>query len=383
MNTPSEATNWNTHTPNTIIAGFDFGTNTSCIIASQEGSQEIFLKQAIPTVVGYPKELMVAGVLPQGQELFFGNEALKHRAHLNLVRPIQDGIIHDMKASKDFVKYLSTLLNPNKNAAVKAVIGIPANASEKARENMREVVSGYFDQVILVPEPFLAAMGYRNESRLGDPQYIDPIRSSLFIDIGAGTTDLCIIQGYLPTHEDQTSIPFAGDNVDQILANAIHEQYPEINLTQLKVRSIKESFSYVGGTRNGIQIKVLVGGKPKQIEVGPSVAQACNPLLDKIFEATVQLISRCDSDSVETILQNIIMTGGGSRIQGIAQELQTRLEAEGFASPTVKTVGEHYKGFVAVGAWKTATSAKQQQWQRLLTSTQAQQQPQQYQPVGV
>ena len=45
---------------------------------------------------------------------------------------------------------------------------------------------------------FLAALGMRDESRLGDPDYCDPVSNSLFVDIGAGTTDFCIVQGYLP-----------------------------------------------------------------------------------------------------------------------------------------------------------------------------------------
>ena len=34
------------------------------------------------------------------------------------------------------------------------------------------------------------------------------------IDIGAGSTDVCLIQGYYPSAEDQISFPFAGDAVD-------------------------------------------------------------------------------------------------------------------------------------------------------------------------
>ena len=61
---------------------------------------------------------------------------------------------------------------------------VPANADASARESIRDAVAGLFDRVILIPEPFLAALGCRDEARLSDPGYIDPVRNSLFIDIG-------------------------------------------------------------------------------------------------------------------------------------------------------------------------------------------------------
>jgi rod shape-determining protein MreB len=351
-----------------VILGLDFGTNTSCCIASYEGSREVFFKTAIPSVVGYPKELMIPGILPDGQEVFVGADALKHRAHLHCVSPMHDGIIADTKAARDFLLHLRQRIQPS--GKIKAVVGMPARVSEKARDTMQDVLAGIFDQIILVPEPFLAALGYRNEKRLHEPQYADPVRSSLFVDIGAGTTDLCIIQGYYPSPQDLVSNTFAGDAIDALITEGLHAQYPEIQLSPIKVRSIKESFSYVGELKKGTFVKVLVGGKPRQIDVGPSVGQACNQLLDDLLEGIVQLITHCHPDHVEGILHNIVLTGGGSRIQGLAEELQARLAKEGYEAPRVSVVGEHYKSFVAIGAWKTAHTAKPQQWQHLLSKHQ-------------
>tara|TARA_B100001248_G_scaffold261923_1_gene255002 strand:- start:28405 stop:29532 length:1128 start_codon:yes stop_codon:yes gene_type:complete len=356
-----------TPTQTNILIGFDLGTNTSCVIASKEGNSEIFFKKAVPTVVGYAKESILPGILPEDKQVFFGNDALKHRAHLDLVYPLKDGIIHDIKAAKDFVHYIRThLCAEDPNASIKAAIGIPANTTVTAREDLRETVAGVFEEVILVPEPFLAALGCRNENRLQDPDYLDPVRSSLFIDIGAGTADLCIIQGYYPTADDLVSIPFAGDAIDEVLSEKIRAQYPEATLSPLQVRTIKEQYSYVGAPKQGMEIKVLISGKPRTLEIGPLIGEACNTLLEKIAKATIELINRCPADSVEDILQNIIMTGGGSQIQGIATELQRLLAREGYQAPTVNTVGEHYKAFVGLGAWKAGQSAKANQWQRLL-----------------
>lgn len=350
----------------TVLLGFDFGTNTSCLIGSQEGSPEIIIKKAIPTLVGYPKKNLLNGILPAKQEVFFGHEALKYKAHLDIVYPMQNGVIADLEASKLFMKYLYSLVAPKGKLSIKAIIGMPANTTSLAKEQMREALSGIFEQILLVPEPFLAALGYRNEKRLNDATYLDPVRSSLFIDIGAGTSDLCTLQGYHPEAQDLVTLNEAGDAIDAYLVEAIQSQYPEVVLTLSKARALKESFSYVGPLKQGMFIKTLVNGKPKQVDIGPSVGQACTRTVDSIVAALIKLIAAAHPDNVESILQNIILTGGGSKIQGIAEYIQAKLSAEGFENPHVTTVGEHYKSFVALGAWKAALTTKPQQWQHLL-----------------
>ena len=51
-------------------------------------------------------------------------------------------------------------------AEIRAVIGVPANAGQPAREDIRNGAAGVFDRVLLIPEPFLAALGFRDEAAL-------------------------------------------------------------------------------------------------------------------------------------------------------------------------------------------------------------------------
>ena len=59
---------------------------------------------------------------------------------------------------------------------------------------------------MLVSEPFAVAYG------------LEALLHAMIIDIGAGTTDLCIMQGRYPAEEDQRTLPDAGDAVDEHLA---------------------------------------------------------------------------------------------------------------------------------------------------------------------
>jgi len=188
------------------------------------------------------------------------------------------------------------------------------------------------------------------------------------VDIGAGSTDVCIVQGRYPTVDDQLSAPFAGDSVDQIILDAALTAYPDSGLTLAKVREVKEKHSFVMGedTQTSAIATVMVGGKPVKIDLTAQIAVGCDALLQKTFEMTRELVGRADPDSVGELLQNVIVTGGGSLIRGFGVSLQTKLLEEGFENPRVRVLGQNYKDYVARGALKTARQAQDRHWQHII-----------------
>jgi rod shape-determining protein MreB len=350
----------------TVLAGFDFGTNKSCILAGSAGHSDITVSKVVPTVVGYVKDGIVDGIVAGNRSILFGEDAIQNVLHVRLIAPMEHGVVVNNDAARDFLKHIRSLADPAGNAEIRAVIGMPANATEQAREDMRRCAFGIFDRILLIPEPFLAALGYRDDSRLGQPHYIDPVVNSLFIDIGGGTSDLCLVQGYFPGPDDQISIPFAGDAIDHLLQDELNRIYPNNGLSHLKARELKETHGYVGPSRKPLDVKVIIGGKAHTLELGDVLAHAGNALIDKIYPALTALIQRASSDSVVTLLQNIIITGGGSQIKGIDTLLQKKLTDDGFEAPRVRVAGQDYKRYVALGALKAARAARENQWQVLL-----------------
>lgn len=348
------------------LIGFDLGTNKSCILASPAGAADIALSKIVPTVVGYVKDGIVDGIIAGNASILYGEEALKNFLHVNLVAPLEHGVIAHPDAARDFFRHLRTLVDPSGASELRAVIGVPANAEEAARESVRGCAAGVFERVLLIPEPFLAALGYRDDSRLNQPNYVDPVTNSLFVDIGGGTSDVCLIQGYFPSRDDQICIGFAGDAIDGLIQAEINRLYPGNGISRQTVREIKEAHSYVGAIRKPTDVKVIIGGKARVLELGETIGQACNTLLDRIYPAVTTLITRASSDSVVQLLQNIVVTGGGSQIRGIDTVLQKRLADDGYEAPKVRLAGQDYKRYVAMGAHKAARAARENQWQHVL-----------------
>ncbi len=352
--------------PACLLIGLDLGTNKSCVLAGPLGSGDITVSKVVPSVVGYVKDGIVDGIITGNAKILFGEEALRQMLHVEMATPLAEGVIARPDAARDFMLHIRHLADPTGRAEIRAVVGVPANAGEQARESIRRAAAGIFSHILLVPEPFLAALGYRDDSRVKQPGYVDPVVNSLFIDIGGGTSDLCLVQGYFPTRDDQISIPFAGDAIDALIYEGLDRTYPNNGLSLTTVREIKEAHAYVGPSRKPLEVKVVIGGKSRTLELGDAIGNACNALIDRIYPALTALIESASSDSVVTLLQNIIVTGGGSQIRGIDAVLQKRLSDDGYESPKVRLAGQDFQRYVAIGALKAARAARENQWQVLL-----------------
>src|SRR4029450_11251086 len=103
----------------------------------------------------------------------------------------------------------------------------PAAALRTNKQFLPEVLGGLFEKLIIVSEPFAVAYG------------LDALLHTLIVDIGAGTTDFCVMKGRYPTDEDQRTLTVAGDSVDAHLEQLIRQKYPEADFTIYMVREWK------------------------------------------------------------------------------------------------------------------------------------------------
>ena len=350
-------------TSTVIHVGVDLGTNTS-VIAAQRAGKPLKLKQdLVRSVVGFPKAGIIPGILPSENEILFGDEALNYRLHLDLKWPLHEGFVQDVEVCRLFTQHLGTLVDRKDGERLWGVVGAPANASPERQKDMRASMVGVLDRILIVPEPFLAAMGLREDPGFqADGSGGDPTKHSLIVDIGAGTTDLCLVRGYFPTADDQISFPQAGNFVDDMLFQGVCRRYPDLKLTRVTVTQLKEENSFVEGFGNEANVKVYVDGRPQTLDFGELVQEACDSLVPLISKGIKELFARCDSDSILNVMQNIIVSGGGSEIAGLAEKVERVLHEEGYdCARTVKP--SDYKRLVATGALKIAENVREDQWQ--------------------
>ncbi len=350
-----------TKTKQATILGIDLGTNSTVFQAAVDGNPIEHDRDVFPSLVGYAKPGLVPGILPANADVLFGEDALEYRLHLDLRWPLADGFVDDVETCQAFTQFIKQQIKSEDGSELWAVVGAPANATPEKQKLIRQAFAGVVDQMLVVPEPFLSAMGLRDDDRIGDSSYVDPTKHSLIVDIGAGTTDCCLVQGYFPGADDQISVPLAGDAIDEKLCDAMKKRYPDVKLTRVTVTRLKEESSFVGDPQP-VEVKFYVDGKPKKVDVGDILRESCDILTEPVLDCIRQLLSRCDSESVVQVLQNIIVTGGGSQIRGFGERIEAILHEEGYEDARVVTP-EDYRYLVARGALKIANNVREDQWQ--------------------
>src|SRR5208337_2770604 len=145
---------------------------------------------------------------------------------------------------------------------------------------IRKAVSDSVQSLMVVSEPFAVAYG------------MNLLNNSLVIDIGAGTTDFCIMHGTIPSEEDQKTILSAGDNVDEQLFSYLIEKYPNSRFNKNMVRQFKEHYSFVRDISGDIRVEIPVDGKPVMHDIKNEIRRACESILPAIVETTTEMIAR-------------------------------------------------------------------------------------------
>lgn len=105
-----------------LLVGLDLGTNTTCLEFANVENSETELSELIPSLVGYARSGILPGVIPGKETTLFGTDALKYKLHLKLVQPLEDGIIEDMDAVRDYLVHLKAKTNSDENTEIRAVI---------------------------------------------------------------------------------------------------------------------------------------------------------------------------------------------------------------------------------------------------------------------
>jgi len=292
-----------------LYIGIDLGTFQSTISASNGTSESVL------TVVGKPKDPIARNFLKR--DTLFGAEALKNKLACNLYYPLSAGVAQDdennLAAAKSFVTHLVEAVDPEEFDEVFGVICSPSHISFVDKSNLVSILRGQVNAIMVVSEPFAVAFG------------LDEIGGSIVVDIGAGTTDVARIYGTFPSEEDQVTISEAGDWIDNRLMELVAKKFTGAQLTKDMVRQWKEAGSYVGGDEKEQMVELSVDGKKQVVDVGDLVQIACEELIPHIVRTVKGIVAGADPEYQSLLRNNIILSGGGSLIGGLADRVADEL----------------------------------------------------------
>jgi rod shape-determining protein MreB len=323
-------------------------------------------REVLPSAVGWPKDHVSRLVF--GREIVFGEDILKDRLALDVVWPFERGSLKflskkecrlseevackHLEAARLLVEQAVSQVRGEERGPVYGVLGAPSRASIECKQVLLSAVESAFEAAMIVPEPFAVAYG------------MNRLTNALVVDIGAGTTDICPMYGALPRDEDQVTLPLGGDAIDERICRAIEAAYPEAALSKNLARTLKERHANVDDDPPAAVVLLSVRGKPVQADVAPILRDACQVLVDPIVEGIVRVVSEIDPEYQRSMLDNIILAGGGSQLRGLDRKIEQGLADAGGGS--VRRVYDSvFAG--AAGSLKLAMRMPREEWERLRT----------------
>lgn len=351
MNDKAKQANAESKEPEVLFVGIDLGTSHSAISTS-DGQRHV-----IDSYVGWPRDMVASKVLKK--KVLVGVEALDSRTMVDLHRPLERGLIKegsekDAAAVGELLKHLLTVAGVKKHrkkgTPIRAVVGVPAEALRSNKQQLRNALKGLVDSVMIVSEPFAVAYG------------LEALLHSMIIDLGAGTTDFCVMEGRYPTEEDQRTLTQAGDSVDEQLQKLVATRHPEALFSIHMVRDWKEKHSFVGDPAAKVMVQAPINGRPTDLDITAEMKAACESLLDPVVETMLDLIAKVEPEYQEKVRKNIILSGGTALIDGLPSAVQAGLSEVGGGK--VRLVEDTvYVG--SDGGLALALDAPEKDWEKL------------------
>jgi rod shape-determining protein MreB len=266
---------------------------------------------------------------------------------------IKEGSDRDLQAARELLRHLLSLVTPKndgKPRPVRAVVGVPAAALRTNKQYLRNALKGVVDSLMIVSEPFAVAYG------------LNALVHTMVIDIGAGTTDFCVMKGRYPTDEDQRSLTVAGDSIDAHLHKAIKSKYPKASVTLFMVREWKEKHSFVGEPPAPVIVSAPVDGVPTDLDITSEMRAACESIVPPIIDTVMALLSQVDPEFQHKVRNNITLAGGGALIRNLGKTLEAALDRVGGGKVTI-TEEPMFVG--SDGGLAIAKDAQDSDWERL------------------
>ncbi|MFC1563161.1 rod shape-determining protein, partial [candidate division KSB1 bacterium] len=339
-----------------LYFGLDLGTFQSALAASSG------LRVNVGSVVGWPRDFISYKLL--NKQIVFGDECLKNRPSLEVVYPLEKGVIKYRdaglgekpegekvaSAAVELIRHLLSLAEAREDQKIYAVVGAPARASMDDKQAIISASEGLVDSILVVSEPFLVSYS------LGIYGF------AIIVDIGAGTLDICRMHGTIPDEEDQRTLYTAGNEIDKKFFELMKEKVSGIQLTSSLSRKIKEEYGFVGEGQDTVNVDFYVEGRLETIDIANEIKEACSIIVPEICDNIRELVVSFDPEYMGELTKNIILAGGCSQIKGLAHEIETNLSDLG--SVRINVIDDPiYAG--AVGGLMLAQEMPVEEWEQV------------------
>ena len=305
--------------------GIDLGTANVLIYIKGEG---IVLNE--PSVVAIDSDTK--------KPLAVGSEARemlgRTPGRVKAIKPMKDGVIADFETTELMLNYFIKKVNGRSFfSRPRILICCPSNITQVEKNAIKEAAERTgARRVFLEEEPKVAAIGAGMD--------ISKPSGNMVIDIGGGTTDIAILS--LGGIVESRSIRIAGNAFDNDIIKYIKDKY-KLLVGERTAEDIKISIGTVFPGNKDEKMEVrgrdLVTGLPHTITLSSDeVEEALRESVYSIIHAAKGILEQTPPElSADIIDRGIVLTGGGSLVDGFNQLLAQELKVPVFTAESPLT----------------------------------------------
>lgn len=250
------------------------------------------------------------------------------------IKPMKDGVIADFETTEIMLNYFIKKVNGKSFfQRPRILICCPSNITQVEKNAIKEAAERTgAKKVYLEEEPKVAAVGAGMD--------ISKPSGNMVIDIGGGTTDIAILS--LGGIVESASIRIAGNAFDNDIVKYIKDKY-KLLVGERTSEDIKISIGTVFPGNKDEKMEVrgrdLVTGLPHTITMtSDEVEEALRESVYTIVHAAKSILEQTPPElSADIIDKGIVLTGGGSLVDGFNQLLAQELKVPVFTAESPLT----------------------------------------------
>ena len=291
--------------------GIDLGTYSTYAV-DREGST--VLRE--PSVVAMDKR--TGKMIGAGDAVL--NMVGKVPGHIEVVYPLQDGVISDFDMTEVLIKHLIKKITNNQLLKPRVCLCVPSVVTGvEVQAVIDATMSAGARKVYLIEEPVAAAIGAGIDLSLP--------YGNMIVDVGGGTCDVAVLS--LNGIVCKTSLKVAGHAFDQALIKYARHRYnlligaPTAERIKIEAGAVCTGFEPATADAKG---RDLVSGLPKKVAITreDSIGPLSEPMA-QILQAIVSVLEKTPPELAADIRTGgIVLTGGGALITGFAEAIERR-----------------------------------------------------------
>ena len=329
-----------------LRVGIDLGTR-STVLQSGRGIGGLLVPRThrLPSIVAC--ELDEAGA---PIEVLVGEAALAHRDELTPFNPLRcdDAAIRD-----GFADHIRGILDEGRTSEVWGVVGVPPGSTPDEIETLRLIANRIFDRTKFLDGAVLMATSYGSH---------DVARRSLWVDVGARAVRIAAVHGGATASEQTIVLSEGTDAVCRRLRDSLRSRFPDLPLTTITTQRLVKTFGFVAPARPSCRLRLRLDGAEQSIDIAPYIERACEPLVRSVLDGLRKALRECPSDAIEEFLQNIVLSGGGSGLQGLRERVRDHARRD-FGEKAAVSVPDHSETLVANGALRWSYLLQEEDWE--------------------